>query len=837
MADKSYNTIMSAWLDVKNMCCILLFLFIAAGDLRAQTVRKHFNVDSGWQFHLGNSIEPEKDFGYGLANIFSKAKINLPVLTDIAFSDNGNWQNISVPHDWAVALPFSYSLNSDQESHGYKTIGNSFPQNSIGWYRKLLDIPATDSGKRFQLQFDGVFRNYIVWVNGIYIGNQLSGYTGANFDITDAIDFHRKNIIVIRVDAFQYEGWFYEGAGIYRHVWLNEYENVHTSPESIYIRTEEQFKAAKIFVKTDILNEGLNEADISIEQIIIDKKSNIISRVQTKSSTVSSKNKHTFSSVMSVSNPLLWDIDQPNRYTLITRVLKGNELVDELHTRFGVRYLRFDADSGFFLNGRNIKIKGVCCHQDHAGVGSAIPDALQYYRIGLLKEMGANAYRTSHNPPTPEILEACDSLGMLVLDETRLLNSGQEYQNQFAYLIKRDRNHPSVFLWSIGNEEEAVQTTSYGKTTAQNMIALQKTLDMDRICTYAADVGNVFQGVNEVIPVRGFNYNIDEIVAYHELHPSQPIIGTEMASTVSTRGIYISQDNPINKIGKFARGNYLADTIHSYLLDEDYSYTSWASTAEKWWQLFNKYTWTMGGFVWTGFDYRGEPTPFTWPNINSHFGIMDMCGFPKNIYYYYQSWWSEKDVIHIGSHWNFQGKEGEKINVWLYGNAEQVELFLNNKSLGRKNMPKDGHLIWEVIYHPGTLKAVGYKNGKTIQTQVSTTSKPTTIALSTSKNILRADGQDAVVINVEVLDSNGLKVPDASNMIMFAIKGDARILGVGNGDPSSHEPDQCLQSAYQRKLFNGKCQIIIGAGYKRSDIEITVESEGLITKKIHLQQE
>ncbi len=361
--------------------------------------------------------------------------------------------------------------------------------------------------------------------------------------------------------------------------------------------------------------------------------------------------------------------------------------------RFGIRTISVTKD-GLFLNGKYIKVKGVCDHQDHAGVGSALPDYLQYYRVGLLKQMGASAYRTTHNPPTPELLDACDSLGMLVLDETRLLNSSHEYINQFEKLILRDRSHPSVFMWSIGNEEGYIQTNSTGKRIAQTLLAKQKELDPSRTSTYAADVANIYKGVNEVIPVRGFNYRILGVDPYHKDHPEQPIIGTEMGSTVTTRGIYEK------------------DTVNAYLPDEDITAPWWANTAEQWWSLAAVRPWWMGGFVWTGFDYRGEPTPFEWPNINSHFGIMDMCGFPKNIYYYYQSWWTDKDVLHIAPHWNWKGREGQTIDVWVYSNADNVELFLNGKSLGKKEMPRNSHLQWEVNYEPGTLSAIAYKNGK-----------------------------------------------------------------------------------------------------------------------------
>jgi beta-galactosidase len=452
----------------------------------------------------------------------------------------------------------------------------------------------------------------------------------------------------------------------------------------------------------------------------------------------------------------------------------------------------------------------VNCHQDHAGVGSALPDYLQYYRTRLLKEMGVNAYRTSHNAPTPELLDACDSLGMLVMDEQRLLNSSPEYIDQLERLVKRDRNHPSVFMWSIGNEEQGIQWNSFGKRIAQSLLAKMQELDPTRTCTYAADVANVFTGINEVIPVRGFNYRIAGFDPYHKDHPNQPIVGTEMGSTVTTRGIYE------------------VDSVKGYVPDQDITYPWWANTAEQWWPLVADRDWIMGGFIWTGFDYRGEPTPFKWPNINSHFGIMDMCGFPKNIYYYYQSWWTDKDVLHISPHWNWKGKEGEKMKVWVNSNAQQVELFVNGKSQGKKEMPRNKHLAWEVIYKPGVLEAVALKNGKKIKSKVETTDAPYKIVLSPDRNIITANGTDATVINVTVTDKKGRAVPDAYNLIRFSLQGDAKFIGVGNGDPSSHEPDQYSQGNYQRHLFNGKCQIILQAGSTAGNVQIIATGSSLL---------
>ncbi|HMU72467.1 MAG TPA: glycosyl hydrolase 53 family protein, partial [Ferruginibacter sp.] len=483
-------------------------------------------------------------------------------------------------------------------------------------------------------------------------------------------------------------------------------------------------------------------------------------------------------------------------------------IIDSDKQRFGIRTIDIKPN-GVFLNGQYIKLKGTNNHQDHAGVGSALPDYLQYYRIFLLKQMGSNAYRTSHNPPTKELLDACDSLGMLVMDENRLLNSSAQYMHDFEWLIKRDRSRASVFLWSIGNEEGWVHNNGTGKLIALSLLAKQKELDPTRTSTYAADNGKQFPGINEVIPVRSFNYRHLAVEEYHKQHPNQPLMGTEMGSTVTTRG------------------QFVRDSIIGYLPDQDISFPWWASTAEAWWKLAAPNDYWLGGFVWTGLDYRGEPTPFTWPNINSHFGIMDMCGFPKNIYYYYQSWWTDKDVLHISPHWNWPGKQGQPIDVWVNSNADNVELFLNGKSLGKKDMPRNGHLQWNVNYEPGALEAIAYKKGRKLSTKVETTGKPFEVVVSPYKTTMLADGKDATVINISVIDREGREVPDANFPVHFSVQGDAKIIGVGNGDPSSHERDSYNDTVAQRRLFNGKCQVIVQAGTGVSMIHFEAKADSL----------
>lgn len=794
-------------MNLLRVSFLFLFCFLFCFSFAQTSSRKKQNLDNDWRFHFGNASDPSKDFNYGIAAVFVKSGGAAQTAIDPEFNDS-NWRNLNIPHDWAVELPFVNVQNFDVMAHGYKPVGGLFPETSIGWYRKHFGISSKDSGQRFQLQFDGIFRNASFWLNGFYVGTNQSGYMGASYDVTDFVHYDGNNVLVVRVDATQYEGWFYEGAGIYRHVWLNQYDNLHIPDGGLFAYADVQEKSAIVNIETTVENKNQSAAGCMVYSYITDRDGRQIAQTKEQPLSLAVNGKSTIKQKIPLKNARLWSLDDPYLYRVVSVIKSKDKIVDVVKHRFGIRDFRFDANKGFFLNGKHVKILGTNNHQDHAGVGSAMPDYLNYYRVRLLKTMGSNAYRVSHNPPSPELLDACDSLGMLVMDETRLMNTSPEYLNQFERMILHDRNHPSVFMWSIGNEEGWIQTTSNGKRIAQTMIAKQKELDPSRTSTYAADLANVYNGVNEVIPIRSFNYRQFAAADYHRDHPNQPILGTEMGSTVTTRGIYVK------------------DTISAYVPDQDITAPWWASTAETWWTLAAPNDYWLGGFVWTGFDYRGEPTPYHWPNINSHFGIMDVCGFPKNIYYYYQSWWSDKDVLHISPHWNWKGKEGQPIDVWVNSNADNVELFLNGKSLGKKDMPRNKHLQWNVNYEPGILEAIGYRNGKKLTTKIETTGKPNTIVVSPSKTTMLADGRDAVVLNISVIDKQNREVPDANNLVQFTLTGDAKIIGVGNGDPSSHEPDK-MDCAWQRRLFNGKCQVIVQAGTTISKIHFDAKSDSL----------
>jgi beta-galactosidase len=804
-----------------DVALVVIVILFSATSLFAQNtarpVREKLLLDEGWKFHLGDAADPRNDFDYGIAATFAKAGETAGAILP-KFNDS-TWRTLDLPHDWAVELDFVNVKDEDVKSHGYKPIGRQFAKTTIGWYRRAFFIPKEDEGRRLEVKFDGVFRDCIVWLNGHYLGNNLSGYSEFGYDIADYLRYGEKNVLVVRVDVSQYEGWFYEGAGIYRHTWLIKTRPVHIPEYGVFVHSAVTPKYAIVTAETEVENHVALGTICTVTSTIVDDKGKTVVSSSKELGLFQYEKKNVRDELV-VTNPLLWSIDKPYLYTLITTVNTHGVTMDSLCTPFGIRTIRMDKDSGLFINDKPVKIKGTCNHQDHAGVGSALPDRLQYYRIERLKEMGSNAYRTSHNPPTNELLDACDKLGMIVFDENRLMGSTPELMGQFERLIQRDRNHPSVILWSLGNEEWVIQNTDVGRRIAESLVLRLRRLDPTRLYSYAANNGNTFEGINSVMPIRGFNYmTISDIDKYRREHPDQILMGSEEASTLCTRG------------------NYAQDTARGYMVDYDLYPPGWGATAEKWWKFYADRDWLAGAFVWTGFDYRGEPTPYSWPCINSHFGIMDMCGFPKNNFFYYQSWWSDKDVLHIAPHWNWEGKEGKTIDVWCQSNCETVELFLNGKSLGKKTMERNSHLEWKVPYQPGVLEARGLRKGKQIVTKVETTGRPERIKMTADRSLIRADGEDVTVVTVIALDGKGREVPVADNLIRFDVTGKGKIIGVGNGDPSSHEPDKYLGGQYQRRLFNGKCQIIVQSVKEAGTLELRASSDGLKEGSITVKAE
>ena len=726
--------------------------------------RERLLLDFGWRFHLGNE--------WGIGQNLGKSGSGFgPAST--AFSDAG-WRRVDLPHDWAVELPFDTKADL---SHGSKALGEAFPQNSIGWYRRTFDLPASDSGRRIWLELDGVFRDSTVFVNGWAVNRQESGYSSFRVDVTDVVTCGGRNVVAVRVDATQTEGWFYEGAGIYRHVWLVKTGPLAIAPDGVFVYSTFPHNVptgpATLHLEAELTNAARAAADASVGWTVLAPDGTQVATARA-SAQVPGAATHAVAGTVAIDAPVLWSPETPRLYRLVTTITSGGVVADRIETEFGIRTVGFDPEKGFLLNGRPYVIKGTCNHQDHAGVGTAIPDRLQYFRISKLKEMGSNAYRSAHNLPTREVVEACDRLGMLVMDEQRLLGSDRTNLDLLGRMIRRDRNHPSVVLWSIANEEFATQGTPAGKRVAATMQDLIKRLDPTRPVTYNSTAGNDRAGINEVIEVRGWSYRIgvDRMDAYHAANPAQPNVGSEQGSTITTRGIYTT------------------DPARGYMSAYDDNQTDWSNTAKQWWGFFAPRPWLSGGFAWTGFDYRGEPTPYGWPCINSHFGIFDTCGFPKDNFWNYQSWWTEQPVLHLMPHWNWAGREGQEIDVRALSNCDEVELFLNGTSLGRQKKALIDEAKWKVRYAPGTLSARGYRAGQLVaETKVETTGAPAAVVLTPDRPAIDASGEDVAVVTVAIVDDQGRIVPTAGNKVTFALTGPGRIIGVGNGDPTCHEPD------------------------------------------------
>ena len=745
--------------------------------------REKMLMDFGWRFAFGNAVDSTKDFDPDpngtTFSYFAKAGTAGGAAAE-AFDDRG-WRELNLPHDWAVEVPFS---ERGSGSHGYKAIGKNFPDASVGWYRKTFSIPNSDLGRRIAVEFDGVFRDSQVWVNGFYLGRESSGYTPFSYDISDYLNYGGNNTIAVRVDASLEEGWFYEGAGIYRHVWLTKTAPLHVAKWGTYVTTDvkNDFSYADVTARVMVNNDSPKDASFEIGQTILDADGKAIASGEIKNLSLKPGAANEFSSMLTVANPNLWSCETPYLHKLVTTITSGGAVVDRYETPFGIRTLRWDANEGFFLNGKRVELKGTCDHQDAAGVGVAVPDELNVFRVEQLKKMGSNAIRTSHNAPTPELLDACDRLGMLVMDENREYGINPQELGELKRLIVRDRNHPCVFVWSIGNEEWSIEGNEKGTRITQTMQTFAHQLDPTRLCTVAIS-GGWGNGSSVSIDVMGFNYfthgdgRDTGNDRFHAKFPDKPSVATEDASTFSTRGIYVE------------------DLDHQHLTAYDTNKPSWGITAEESWTHYAARPYVAGLFQWTGFDYRGEETPFYWPAISSQFGILDVCGFPKDNFYYYQAWWSDKPVLHLFPHWNWPGKEGQDIDVWVYGNCEEVELFLNGVSQGRKTMTKNSHLEWKVKYAPGILLARGYTGGKEILTdQVETTGAPAAIQMTPHKPAIKADAEDVSVITVQADDAQNRMVPDANNAITFEISGPGKIIGVGNGDPSSHEADKFVES-------------------------------------------
>ncbi|MGA3046507.1 MAG: beta-galactosidase GalA [Terracidiphilus sp.] len=775
---------------------------VSAAALAAVAPREQLLFDFGWKFQFGHGSDPARDLGFG------NGQGDFAKTGDFDFSkaafDDSKWRALNLPHDWAVELPFV--PDEEQKSHGYKPLGRRYPETSVGWYRRTFAIPAGDLGRRISVEFDGAFRDVIVFVNGCFIGRNNNGYAPFSFDLTDFLAYGAKNYIVARVDASFGDGWFYEGAGIYRHVWLKKTDALHLGEWESTVRASEISEgSALLTLGTVVANQGKHAESAKVSWQILDEAGKAVATAEAAEQSVPMDGVATYTATARLSNPALWSVDSPSLYSAVVTVEGGGKTRDAERVSFGVRTVRFDADKGFFLNGKSMKIQGTCNHQDHAGVGAALPDRLQVFRLGVLREMGCNAVRTSHNMPTPEWVDGCDRMGLMMMCETRQMSSNPEGMAQLEAMVKRYRNSPSIILWSIGNEEWHLQSdmAEQGAKIGATMVERCHELDPTRVVSAAVN-GDNEKGVSDAFDIIGFNYNLKGPEGYHKEHPKRPLYGSETSSAISTRGVYTTDK--------------LRNTINAYD-----GVVPWGETAEEWWKFYGTRDWEAGGFAWTGFDYRGEPTPYGWPSINSQFGIVDMCGFPKDTFYYYKAWWGADPVLHLFPHWNFEGREGEVIPVWVYSNLDEVELFVNGQSVGSQKVPHLGHVEWKVKFEAGSIEARGSKDGKVVLTEKRETTGPTVaIRLTADRTEIKADGEDVAILKVEAVDKEGRAVPTAGNLIGFKISGAGALIGVGNGDPNCQESDK----EPKRSLFSGLAQVILQSTKRPGEIHIEAVKEG-----------
>lgn len=795
-------------------CTLLVFMLIAINSFAQQT-RQKLDFDRGWKFNLGQVDQGEQT--------------NL---------NDSKWRKLNLPHDWSIEGTFSKDNPATPE-------GGALP-GGIGWYRKTFTVPAASKGKLMYIDFDGVYQKSDVWINGHHLGFRPNGYISFRYELTPYLNFGGSNIIAVKVDnSVQPNSRWYSGSGIYRHVWLETTSKTAIDQWGTYVTTPE-VSAASATVNVNI---SLKAADgdlsgVLIKTSIYDANGKVVSGGGAIPPKADSKTENLeLSNKLTVNNPTLWSVENPYLYKVVTQVTKNKVVLDEYTTPFGIRYFNFDADKGFSLNGKSMKILGVCDHHDLGSLGAAVNNRALERQLQILKAMGCNGIRTSHNPPAPELLDLCDKLGFIVMDEAfdcwewkkatydYHLFFKEWHKRDLEDQVKRDRNHPSIMIWSIGNEIPQ-QADSSALRIAPELAAIVHSLDKTRPITTANDRPDTTNKIvkSGAIDLIGYNYHEFDYAKFHDRYPGKKFIATETTSGLETRGYYempsdsiriwpTSWDKPFVREG---------NNVSAY----DNTRPPWGSTHEMTWKVMKKYDFLSGMFIWTGFDYLGEPTPYSWPSRSSYFGIIDLAGFPKDVYYMYQSEWTNKPVLHIFPHWNWQ--PGKMIDIWAYyNNADEVELYLNGKSVGiQKKTGDDLHVMWRVKFEPGTLKAVSRKNGKTVLTrEIHTAGAPAKIELIADRSLIKADGKDLSFITVKILDKDGNVVPDADNKVNFKINGEGFIASVDNGDPVSHDPFK----ADYRKAFHGLALAIVQAKEKAGAITFTASANGLQSKTLVLK--
>ncbi|MDR0864467.1 MAG: DUF4982 domain-containing protein [Candidatus Symbiothrix sp.] len=732
--------------------------------------------------------------------------------------DVSGWRTLNLPHDWSIESDFSVDNPAGPG-------GGALP-GGVGWYRKTFLVDKSLENKQIYVDFDGVYWCSEVWINGHSVGFRPNGYISFRYDLTPYIIVGEENTIAVRVDnSKQPNSRWYSGSGIYRNVRLVLTHPVHIDLWGTYVTTPQiSEKEAVIRIQTTIKNNSDEKEPVQIRQLLKDANGKELTRLISED----------LEQEIKVENPVLWSVDTPYLYTLTTQLEIKGRVVDEYETTVGIRSFEFDADKGFILNGKQVKINGVCDHHDLGCLGSAVNYRALERQLEILKGMGCNGIRCSHNPPAPELLELCDKMGFIVMDEAfdmwKKAKTPYDYSHYFTEcyekdltdLVLRDRNHPSVFMWSIGNEVNE-QWGSGGDTITQTLSAIVKKLDPTRpviaACNNPSPSNPLFQ--SGALDIIGFNYQLAEYDKVKEGFPGKPFIGSETVSGLMSRGFYqMPSDSVVIPDGWDRKFPDMIKQCSAY----DNCRVPWGNTHEETWKYIKKADFVSGQYIWTGFDYLGEPIPFNWPARSAYFGIIDLAGFPKDIYYMYQSEWTDKDVLHIFPHWNW--KEGELVDVWaFYNHADEVELFLNDKSLGTKSKQNDDlHVYWRVPFEPGTLKAVSRKDGKEVLSQeIKTAGEPVSIRLTADRKEIQASGKDLSFVTVEVLDKDGNIVPTANNLIQFSVEGPGKIAGTDNGNPT----DWNSLKKPERNLFNGKALVVIQGNHQAGSIRVKAASEGL----------
>lgn len=786
---KSFETLVT--------CLAVAFLCSCASDPAKKTdpksgsARHRTLLDANWMFHRGD-VESSNEV----------IAVNF---------DDSEWHPVQLPHDYVLDGTYADSTNKVVRGHAYLPY-------EVAWYRKHFTVPASDQEKILRLDFDGVFRDSEVWLNGEFLGRHLSGYTPFSYDVTRLVKPGVDNIITVRVDPRQFEGWWYEGGGIYRHVDLTALAPLHVAQWGTYVVSKvpngEQGAddEGDVTIQTTLENNGPSTANCEVISEILDPSGHSLQTLKAPAA-VDGNGKHDVVQQTVISHPKLWSLESPNVYQLRTTILKDGKPADATTTTFGIRTIHYDADKGFFLNGKHVEIQGVANHQDYPAVGIAVPDSLQAWRVAQLKKVGCNGWRTAHNPPNEAVLDACDRQGMLVMDENRHLGDTYETHSppgttatnfsDLATMILRDRNHPSIIMWSMCNEE-GLQGKQEGEDIFSAMMRVVHQYDKTRPITCAMNGGWLTNGIADVEDIIGVNYNIERYDKIHQRHLDKATFGSEDTNDKTTRGEYET--------------NRATGMCSGYTL------------SNKGWLAVVNRPFMCGSYTWTGFDYKGEPNPYGWPDVSNNTGLLDCCGFPKDKAFYFESCWSPKPMVHLlPDTWNQKGREGENIRVIAFSNARRVELFLNGKNLGAKDMPHDDLVEWQVPYAPGQLTAKASTDGKTVATEtLETTGAPARIVLSPPRKALHADAEDAVVVPVSILDEKGRIVPDAANRVTFELSGGGRILGVGNGDPADHDTDR----GDNRKAFHGHCVVVIQAGTQPASLKLVATSPGLASETV-----